>query len=386
MTVTGSNSGIGESTVLLFSELGAKVVVTGRDADKNQVVANKCQQISPNNYKPLTVVADLSKEHDGNKLMDAVIEHYGQLDVLVNNAGKGGGRPDETLQELDQYYNINLRSVYQLCLKAKPLLEKTKGSIVNISSINGLKPFPNVSYCLSKAGLDMLTRCLAMNWGPIGIRVNGLNPGQVDTPIWHESTTMTSQQIHDMWKAVDMKYPVRRRGYPEDIAKAIAFLASKDSGFITVVLVTGSSSGIGETTALLFAKLGAKVVVTGRDANRVDDVANQCYQISPNKFTVLKFVGDLGEDESVDALMDLIVKTYNQLDVVVNNAGRGIDRNETLMKSFDDLHRVNLRSIYRICLKAQPLLEISKGVVINNSSICGLKPFPEMLAYCTSKA
>ncbi|CAG2178817.1 unnamed protein product, partial [Oppiella nova] len=118
-----------------------------------------------------------------------------------------------------------------------------------------------------------------------------------------------------------------------------------------VVLVTGSSSGIGETTALLFAKLGAKVVVTGRDATKVDEVALQCQQISPQNFKVLKFVGDLGEDHNVDRLMDLIVKTYNQLDVVVNNAGRGIDRTETdPMKSFDDLHKVNLRSIYRICL------------------------------------
>jgi len=177
----------------------------------------------------------VSKEQDVDRLMDTVVEHFGQLDVLVNNAGKGGGRADESLQELDTFYCTNLRSVYQLCLRAKPLLQKTKGAIVNISSINGLKPFPNVSYCISKAGMDMLTRCLAMNWGPIGIRVNGLNPGQIDTPIWQESTDMTPEQINEMWKAVDLKYPIRRRGYPEDIAKSIVFLASKESSFITGV-------------------------------------------------------------------------------------------------------------------------------------------------------
>ncbi|XP_054159633.1 glucose 1-dehydrogenase 2-like [Oppia nitens] len=235
--VTGSNSGIGESTVLLFSQLGAKVVVTGRDKHKNELVANKCQQISPNNYMPLKVMADMAKEEDINRLIDSVVQHFGQIDVLVNNAAIGGGHPDETLEELDNYYNINLRSVYQLCTKAKPFLEITKGSIVNISSINGLKPFPNVSYCISKAGLDMLTRCLAINWGPIGIRVNGLNPGQIDTPIWEASTSLSRQQIDDMWKAVDANYPVRRRGYPEDIAKAIVFLASKESSFITGVNV-----------------------------------------------------------------------------------------------------------------------------------------------------
>ena len=114
----------------------------------------------------------------------------------------------------------------------------------------------------------MMTRCLALNWGPLGIRVNGLkwahsnilillifahflSPGQIDTPIWYESTTMTPKQIEEMWRAVDAKYPVRRRGYPEDIAKSIVFLASKESGFITGVNIR-IDGGFLDSQALVF--------------------------------------------------------------------------------------------------------------------------------------
>jgi NAD(P)-dependent dehydrogenase (short-subunit alcohol dehydrogenase family) len=231
--VTGSNSGIGESTVILFSKLGAKCVVTGRNETKNFEVAKKCEEVSPHKYKALTVRADVGKEEDIDKLIDSVISHYGRLDVLVNNAAKGGGKESETLEEFDEYIRVDLRSVYQLCIRSLPYLEKTKGAIINISSITALKPYPNVSYCVAKAGLDMMTRCLALNWGPKGIRVNGLNPGQIDTPIWNDA--LDKEQIEAMWKGVDAKYPLRRRGYPEDIAKAIVFLASEDSSFITGV-------------------------------------------------------------------------------------------------------------------------------------------------------
>ena len=95
------------------------------------------------NIKALTVVADMAKEQDIDRLIDSVVKHFGRLDVLVNNAGIGGGAADEDPKVFDHYINVNLRSVYHLCLRAKPFLEKSKGSIVNISSINGLKPVIN---------------------------------------------------------------------------------------------------------------------------------------------------------------------------------------------------------------------------------------------------
>jgi NAD(P)-dependent dehydrogenase (short-subunit alcohol dehydrogenase family) len=88
----------------------------------------------------LTVGADVGKEEDMDRLIDSVISHYGRLDVLVNNAAKGGGKESETLEEFDEYIRVDLRSVYQLCIRSLPYLEKTKGAIINISSINALKP------------------------------------------------------------------------------------------------------------------------------------------------------------------------------------------------------------------------------------------------------
>lgn len=164
--VTGSSSGIGAATAILFSELGAKVVVHGRNEKKVSEIAKKCKEVSPKNFevnntiiisffsqvlnilnpkifynlKPLEVIADVGKEEDVNKLMDAVIGHYNQLDIVVNNAGRGGGNDHETLEEFDEFIETNLRSIYHICLRALPLLEKSKGVIINNSSLCSLKP------------------------------------------------------------------------------------------------------------------------------------------------------------------------------------------------------------------------------------------------------
>jgi len=232
--VTGSSSGIGESTAILFSRLGAKVIVHGRSRSRVSDVALKCTQVSPKQYKPLEVISDVANEEEVDRMMDEVIAHFHQLDVVVNNAGLGGGESNASLKEWDAFMNTNLRSCYQISLRAYPLLEKSKGVIINNSSICSLKPFNHsVSYCVAKAGLDMLTRSLAVLWGPKGIRVNAVNPGQIQTPIWENATGLSKEERDVLWKAVCKKTPVGRQGFPEDIAKAIAFLAASDSGFTT---------------------------------------------------------------------------------------------------------------------------------------------------------
>jgi NAD(P)-dependent dehydrogenase (short-subunit alcohol dehydrogenase family) len=170
--VTGSSSGIGAATAILFSELGAKVVVHGRNEKKISEIAKKCNAVSPKsfevsnttiiisffsqvfnilnpkifyNLKPLEVIADVGKEEDVNKLMDAVIEHYNQLDIVVNNAGRGGGSDHESLEEFDEFIETDLRSIYHICLRALPLLEKSKGVIINNSSVCSLKPVRDCS-------------------------------------------------------------------------------------------------------------------------------------------------------------------------------------------------------------------------------------------------
>lgn len=120
----------------------------------------------------------MEKEEDIDNLVKSVIDHYGRLDVLVNNAGAGfysNCSDPDSMQKFDKCMQVNLRAPFQLCWRTIPHLSKTKGAIVNVSSICGLKPYDHsVAYCVAKCGLDMLTRWLAVDCGPKGIRVNSV--------------------------------------------------------------------------------------------------------------------------------------------------------------------------------------------------------------------
>ncbi|XP_054155782.1 uncharacterized protein LOC128954228 [Oppia nitens] len=225
--VTGSSSGIGEGIVKLFSVLGARVVVTGRKEADIHRVAQDCQRLSPNKLKPLEVVADLTKSADLSTLLNETIKTFGKLDVLVNNAGIYPATTiDQTnlLQLWDQIFNIDLRAVVELIHLAVPYLEKTNGTVIDISSISSLAPMiDKLAYNSVKSSLDMLARVLALELGPKGIRVNTLNPGAVNVKSY------TSDLSNDYIKAT----PLRRIGLPLDIAKGVAFLASTDASFIT---------------------------------------------------------------------------------------------------------------------------------------------------------
>ncbi|XP_054160317.1 glucose 1-dehydrogenase-like [Oppia nitens] len=235
--VTGSSSGIGQTTALVFAKLGAKVVVTGRDQSRVDEVADQCKLLSPQKYETLKYVGDLGEDQSVNELMDLIVKTYNQLDVVVNNAGRGIDRTEPSLiKSFDDLHRVNLRSIYLICIKALPLLEVSKGVIINNSSICGLKPFPELlAYCVSKAGLDMMTRCLAIDLGPKGIRVNSVCPGQIQTPIFARYLGLNEFELEAMWRAVTEKYPLKRPGNTDDVAKAIVFLASNESSFITGV-------------------------------------------------------------------------------------------------------------------------------------------------------
>jgi NAD(P)-dependent dehydrogenase (short-subunit alcohol dehydrogenase family) len=141
--ITGSSSGIGAGIAEEFSKAGAQVVITGRNANNLSEVGKQCLKVSPKGLKPLQVVADVSKEEDCKRLIDTTIEKFGKLDVLVNNAGKGHITPIEDtkiLEKFDDLMNANLRSVVNLTQLSVKHLEKTKGNIINISSVAGITP------------------------------------------------------------------------------------------------------------------------------------------------------------------------------------------------------------------------------------------------------
>ncbi|CAG2114337.1 unnamed protein product [Medioppia subpectinata] len=234
--ITGSSGGIGAVTAVEFARYGAQVVITGRNADNLSEVAKQCAAVSPKGLKPLEVLADVSKDVDCKRLIDSTISAFKRLDILVNNAGKGVFSSITDPSVLDKYGEVmdtNLRSVVYLTHLSVEHLEKTKGNIINISSVAGLKPFGRAFlYCMSKCALDMFTKCLALELGPKGIRVNVINPAAVRTNFL-QVVGLTKEQSEARYSEMDGKYPVGRVGESIDIANAILFLASDEASFVT---------------------------------------------------------------------------------------------------------------------------------------------------------
>lgn len=231
--ITGASSGIGAATALHFSKLGAKLALTGRNLVNLQNVADQCEKSCL--LKPLVITGDLTNEDDTTNILNSTISHYNRLDVLVNNAGilENGSIETTSLDQYDRVMNANVRSLYHLTMLAVPHLVKTKGNIVNVSSVNGARSFPNIlAYCMSKAAVDQFTRCVALELAPKGVRVNSVNPGVVVTNILTRQG-MTQDDYSQFLERTKFTHALGRPGTVEEVAKAIAFLASDDASFST---------------------------------------------------------------------------------------------------------------------------------------------------------
>ncbi|XP_067050936.1 3-oxoacyl-[acyl-carrier-protein] reductase FabG-like [Acropora muricata] len=232
--ITGGTSGIGRGTVLLLSKLGCNVAFGGRNKAELDNVAAKCKE-TREDAQILPVQGDLEKEEDVKALLDAAIKHFGKLDILVNNAGiVGKGTIENTsLEDFDKVMNINMRSVFYLTSLAVPYLTETKGCVVNVSSVTGLRSFPGVlAYCMSKAAVDQLTRCAALELAPKQIRVNSVNPGVIKTEI-HKRGGMSEEEYQKFLERCKETHALGRHGEVDEVVSVIAFLASSDSSYMT---------------------------------------------------------------------------------------------------------------------------------------------------------
>ncbi|HEV7395489.1 MAG TPA: glucose 1-dehydrogenase [Pyrinomonadaceae bacterium] len=230
--VTGATSGIGNATALRFAASGAKVVAVGR---KQPALAKLAEQIEAQSGAALTVQADLSTDDASAEIVKQSTEKFGGIDVLVNAAGhiSSGSIENTSLEAWDKMIDINLRSVFRLMQACVPSLIERRGSIVNVSSVTGLRSFPGVvAYCVSKAGLDQLTRCSALELAAKGVRVNAVNPGVVVTEI-HKRGGMNEEQYAAFLEHSKTTHPLGRVGSAEEIAELIAFLASDRASWIT---------------------------------------------------------------------------------------------------------------------------------------------------------
>lgn len=239
--MTGSSSGIGEATALLFARTGWNVTLCGRDTDRLQVAAEKCRQAAGeagHSNRFISVPGDMRDASVRHKVLDDTVKAFGQLDCLVVNHGVMLGGPFEELSEaeFDSTIDINLKSYVFLIKDAVQHLEKTRGSIVCVSSIlSSLSGQMFLPYYLSKASLDHLVRCLALELGPKGIRINAVNPTVVKTRITRHilgDTPPEGPDITDSWVGPNTPLAGQESG-AEEQADVIAFLASEQARFVT---------------------------------------------------------------------------------------------------------------------------------------------------------
>ncbi|MCS4510586.1 SDR family NAD(P)-dependent oxidoreductase [Xylophilus ampelinus] len=229
--VTGSTQGIGAACALRLAQDGADVVLNGRDPKKppQDLIA----QIEALGRKAVYLAADVGDAKGASDLVDRAVEALGGLDLLVNNAGleKRADFWDVTEEDYDLVMNVNLKGVFfaaQAFVRHRRAVRQP-GAIVNMSSVHEEIAFPHfASYCASKGALRMLTRNLATELAPLGIRINNVAPGAIATPI---NTALLQNPAQR--EALEAQIPLGRMGTPEDVAGLVAFLASEDAGYIT---------------------------------------------------------------------------------------------------------------------------------------------------------
>lgn len=239
--VTGSSQGIGQGIVLRLAQQGADVVINYRShpegaeetLEKVKAINGKCYMAECPHSRGHTIQADLGSVDMVRELIAESIEHFGKLDILVNNAGIEKHAPfwEVTEADYDAVLNVNLKGVFFATQAfVKHLLEtKRPGKIINISSVHEDLPFPNfTAYCVSKGGMKMLTRNLAVELGRLGITINNVAPGAIETPI-------NTKLLNDPEKlgALLKNIPLGRLGQPQDVAALVAFLSSSDADYIT---------------------------------------------------------------------------------------------------------------------------------------------------------
>jgi NAD(P)-dependent dehydrogenase (short-subunit alcohol dehydrogenase family) len=236
--VTGGGNGIGRAIALAFAGAGAHVVVADVLAEDGERTA---ASITGSGGSAVSVEADVAEPDDARRLVAAATEHFGGVDVLVNNAGVGGARlPVHELEpdDFDRVIDVNLRGTF-LCSKyAIPhLLAGDAGRIVNIASTYGVIGAPlSVAYCASKAAIINLTRQMAIDYGPQGLRVNALCPGYIDTGLGRRGPTLSPEQFAAataVRETAAALQPLGRQGSPDEVASAAVFLASPAASFVT---------------------------------------------------------------------------------------------------------------------------------------------------------
>ncbi|RCN44288.1 oxidoreductase, short chain dehydrogenase/reductase family protein [Ancylostoma caninum] len=268
--VTGSSSGIGAATAVLFAKEGAKVTITGRKEDGLQATKKAMLEAGAKEDDINVVAADVTDSHGREQIVSSTVQKFGQIDILVNNAGgafrseNGSLKMDAGIDVLEKTLQLNLYSVVEMIQLARPHLVKSKGEVINISSIAGQPvAFARTAfYAMSKAALDQFTRAAAIDLIAEGVRVNSVSPGAVVTRFGQNMgfTDELAEKMYQFYATNRAALPAGKVGEPSDIANVIAFLADRSQssyivgqtiiadGGTTLVLASNATDFLGLTS------------------------------------------------------------------------------------------------------------------------------------------
>jgi NAD(P)-dependent dehydrogenase (short-subunit alcohol dehydrogenase family) len=231
--ITGGTSGIGEATAILFAQEGARVAITGRRETRGQAVM---EQIAKGGGEAIFIRTDVRKADDCRRAVEETMRTFGQLDILFNNAGIFYAHTvvECSEEEWDEQVDTNLKGAFLMSKFALPaMIGRGSGVIINNSSGWGLVGGDRaVAYCASKGGMVLMTKAMAIDHGRQGIRVNCICPGDVDTPMLPPDARLRGLKWEEYLAGCATR-PMGRIGTPEEIARAVLFLASDDSSFMT---------------------------------------------------------------------------------------------------------------------------------------------------------
>uniref|UniRef100_A0A914DVM2 Uncharacterized protein n=1 Tax=Acrobeloides nanus TaxID=290746 RepID=A0A914DVM2_9BILA len=226
--ITGSSSGIGQAAAVAFAAKGASVTIHGRSIDGLQRTIKLLKAKKCDSDRILMVQGNIENKETCHKLIDDTIEKFGRIDILVNNAGIAGKQGEKDPLSIENYeytFDVNLKSVIIMTKLATPYLQKTKGNIVNISSVAGIRAssfFPY--YSMAKAGLDHFCRNMSSILAEKGIRINNLNPGGTETD-FQSKIAPNGKEMVSQWAKKNV--PMGRMGTSQEMAKAIVFIATE---------------------------------------------------------------------------------------------------------------------------------------------------------------
>jgi len=241
--ITGGTSGIGEATAILFAKEGAKVAITGRNEKRGHAVT---EQITKDGGQAIFIRTDVRLTADCRRAVDETVRAFGRLDVLFNNAGIFYAHTalECSEEEWDEQLDINLKGAFLMSKFAlPPMIGQGSGVIINNSSGWGLVGGDRaVAYCASKGGMVLMTKAMAIDHGRQGIRVNCICPGDVDTPMLPADARLRGLKWEEYLAGCATR-AMGRIGTPEEIARAVLFLASEDSSFMTGAALVADGGG-----------------------------------------------------------------------------------------------------------------------------------------------